>query len=88
VSTTTATVQYIITKILQKYSNFCFYNTVYSAHKENKIQYPDIDMCIGEPLVQGFSTFFPLSTPESQNNQPEPQYAVCGVALHAHTRTG
>jgi len=51
VSTTTATVQYIMTKILQKYSNFSLYNTVYSAHNENKIQYPDIDMCIGEPLV-------------------------------------
>jgi len=24
---------------------------VYSAHNNNKIQYPDIDMCIGEPLV-------------------------------------
>jgi len=42
-----------MTKILQKYSNFSFYNTVYSAHNENKIQYPDIEMymCIGEPLV-------------------------------------
>jgi len=40
-----------MTKILQNYSNFSFYNTVYSAHNENKIQYPDIDMCIGEPLV-------------------------------------
>jgi len=46
-----AAVQYIMTKILQKYSKFSFYNTVYSAHNENKIQYPDIDMCIGEPLV-------------------------------------
>jgi len=54
-----------MTKILQKYSNFYFYNTVYSAHNENKIQYPDIDMRISEPLVQGFSTFFPLSIPES-----------------------
>jgi len=35
VSTTTATVQYIMTKILQKYSNFSFYNTVYCAHNEN-----------------------------------------------------
>jgi len=43
-------------KILQKYSNFSFYNTVYSAHNENKIQYPDIDMCIGEPLAQRFPT--------------------------------
>jgi len=51
--------------IAKKYSNFSFNNTVYSTHNENKIQYPDIDMCIGEPLVQGFSTFFPLSTPES-----------------------
>ena len=49
--TTTATVQYIITKILQKYSEFSFYNTVYSAHNENEVEYPDIDMCIGEPLV-------------------------------------
>jgi len=24
---------------LQKYSDFSFYNTVYSAHNENKIQY-------------------------------------------------
>jgi len=56
VSTTTATVQYIMTNILQKYSNFSFYNTVYSAHNENKIQYPDIDMCIGELLVKGFSS--------------------------------
>jgi len=39
VSTTTATVQYIMTKILQKYRNFSFYNTVYSAHNKNKIQY-------------------------------------------------
>ena len=46
-----ATVQYIMAKILQKYSKFSFYNTVYSARNENKIQYPDIDMCIGEPLV-------------------------------------
>jgi len=51
VSTTTAAVQYIMTKILQKYSKFSFHNTVYSAHNENKIQYPDIDMCVGEPLV-------------------------------------
>ena len=40
-----------MTKILQKYSNFSSYNTVYSAHYENKIQFPDIDMCIGEPLA-------------------------------------
>jgi len=40
-----------MTKILQKYSNPPFYNTVYSAHNENEIQYPDIDTCIGEPLV-------------------------------------
>ena len=38
-------------KILQKYSKFSFYNHVYSAHNENEIEYPDIDMCIGEPLV-------------------------------------
>jgi len=38
VSTTTATVQHIITKILQQYSKFSFYNTVYSADNENKIQ--------------------------------------------------
>ena len=50
VSTTTTTVQYIMTKILQNYSNFSFYITVYSAHNEDKIQYPDIDICIGEPL--------------------------------------
>jgi len=49
-----------MTQILQKYSNFSFCNTVHGAHKENKIQYPDVHMCIGEPLVQGFSTFFPL----------------------------
>ena len=55
-----------MTKMLQKYSNFCFCNAVRSAYNENKIQYPDIDdMYIGEPLVQGFSTFFLLSTPES-----------------------
>jgi len=40
-----------MTKILQKYSNVSFYTTVYNAHNENKIQYRDIDMCIGEPLV-------------------------------------
>jgi len=34
VSTTTATVQYILTKTLQKYSKFSFYNTVYSAYNE------------------------------------------------------
>jgi len=51
VSTTIATVQYVMTKTLQKYSKFYFYNIVYSAHNENKIQYPDIDICIGEPLV-------------------------------------
>jgi len=33
------------------YSKFSFYNTVYSAHNEKKIQHPEIDMCIGEPLV-------------------------------------
>jgi len=43
--------QYIMAKVLQKCRNFSFYNTVYSAHNENKIQYPDIDMCIVEPLV-------------------------------------
>jgi len=42
VSTTTATAQYTMAKTLQNYSNFSFYNTAYSAHKENKIQYPDI----------------------------------------------
>jgi len=36
VPTTTATVQYIMTKTLKKYSKFSFYNTVYSAHNENK----------------------------------------------------
>jgi len=46
VSTTTATMQYIMSKLLRKYSNFSFYNTVYSAHSENKIQYPATDMCI------------------------------------------
>ena len=55
-STTTATVQYIMTKILQKYSKFSFHNTVYSAHNENKIQCPNTDMCIVEPLVKGFSS--------------------------------
>jgi len=40
-----------MTTILQKYSKFSFYNTVYSACNENEIEYPDIDMCIGEPLV-------------------------------------
>jgi len=40
-----------MTKILQKYGNFSFCNTVHSAHNENKIQYPDNDMSIGEPLV-------------------------------------
>ena len=38
-----------MTKILQKYISFL--KTVYSAHNENKIKYPDIDMCIGELLV-------------------------------------
>jgi len=58
VSTTTATVQYIMAKILQKYTNFSFYHTVYIAHNENKIQDPDIDMCIGEPLVWMTSYFY------------------------------
>jgi len=40
-----------MTKILQKYSNFSFYNTVYSAQNENKIQNPDTYMCIGKLLV-------------------------------------
>jgi len=40
-----------MTKILQKYTNFSFYNTVYSAHNENKIQYPDIDVCWWTPSV-------------------------------------
>jgi len=40
-----------MTKILQKYSNFFFHNIVYSAHNEIKIQYPDIDVCLGEALV-------------------------------------
>jgi len=51
VSTTTATVQYIMTKILQKYSMFSFQNTVYYSHNENEIEYPGINMCIGEPLA-------------------------------------
>jgi len=38
-------------KHIAKYGNFSFYNSVYSAHNENKIQCPDIDMYIGEPLV-------------------------------------
>jgi len=59
VSTTTATVQYIMTKILQNCGNL-FYNTVYSAHNENKIQYPDVDVCIGEPLVSVNDTLFLL----------------------------
>ena len=50
-STTTATVRYIMTKILQKYSKFSFYNTVYSAHYKNEIEYSGTDMCDGEPLV-------------------------------------
>ena len=45
-------------KVLQKCRNFSFYNTVYSAHNENKIQYPDIDMCIVEPLVWMTSYFY------------------------------
>jgi len=49
-----------MTKILQKYGNLSFYNIVYSAHNENKIQYPDIDMCIGEPLVSVNGTLFLL----------------------------
>ena len=59
-STTTATVQYIITKILHKYGNLSLYNTVYSAHNEDKIQYPDIDMCIGESLVSVNDALFLL----------------------------
>jgi len=51
VSTTTATVQYIMTKILQDYSNFSFYNAVYSAHNENKTQYPDVDVYWWTPSV-------------------------------------
>jgi len=38
-------------KNIAKYGNFSFYNSVYSAHNENEIEYPDIDMCIDEPLV-------------------------------------
>jgi len=51
VFTTTATVQYVMTNILQKYSKFSFYNSVYSDHNENEIEYPNIDMCIRETLV-------------------------------------
>jgi len=51
VSTITATVPYVMTKMFQKYSNFSFYNAVHSAHNENEIQYPDTDMCIGESIV-------------------------------------
>jgi len=47
-----------MTKILQKYSKFSFYNTVYSARNENEIEYPDIDMCIGEPLVRMTPYFY------------------------------
>ena len=36
---------------IAKHSKFSFYNTVYSAHNENETEYPDIDMCVGEPLV-------------------------------------
>jgi len=32
-----------MTKILQKYSNVSFCNTVYSAHNENNIQNSDLD---------------------------------------------
>jgi len=38
-------------KDIEKYSNFSIFNAVYSAHNENIIQYPDVDMCIGEPLM-------------------------------------
>jgi len=31
-----------MTKIFQKYSNFSFNNTAYSAPNDNKIQYSDI----------------------------------------------
>jgi len=48
-----------MTKILQNCGNL-FYNTVYSAHNENKIQYPDVDVCIGEPLVSVNDTLFLL----------------------------
>jgi len=49
-----------MTKILQNCGNLSFYNTVYSAHNENKIQYPDVDVCIGEPLVSVNDTLFLL----------------------------
>jgi len=58
VSTTTATVRYIMTKILQKYSKFSFYNTVYSAHYKNEIEYSGTDMCDGEPLVWMIPYFY------------------------------
>jgi len=42
VSTTTATVQYIMTKILQKYSNFSFRNTVYSRPHQFWVNVSDL----------------------------------------------
>jgi len=38
-STTTATVQYIMTKILQKHNNFSFYNTVLCTVLTTSIKY-------------------------------------------------
>ena len=79
VSTTTATVQYIMTKILQKYSTFSFYNTVYSAHNENEIEYSDIDMCDGEPLVW-MTPYFYCKKLSSDKKQP---FIRAGVAIPA-----
>jgi len=58
-----------MTKILQKFSKFSFYNTVYSAHNENEIVYPDIDMCIGEPLVW-MTPYFYCKKFSSDKKQP------------------
>ena len=56
--------QLLCSTLWQKYSKntvtFLF-TILYSAHNENKIQYPDIDMCIGEPLVWMTPYFFAKS---------------------------
>jgi len=58
VSTTTAAVQNIMAKVLQKDSYFSFYNTVHNTHNKNKIQYPDIDVYWWTPGVN--DTLFSL----------------------------
>jgi len=43
--------------LLQNYSKFSIYNTVYSAHNENKVQYPVIDVCLWTPSAGVFNHF-------------------------------